>query len=402
MQYVILGNGAAGNSAAERLRQNDPHASIALVCAERHPHYSRVALPRFVRGQITEDKVMMRSVESYAKLNIDAQLGVKALGINAETKRVKCDDGRTLAYDKLLIATGGRPRPSAWAQPGDDRRSLPFQTVDDARAIISLTSEARHVLVVGGGFIGYELAESIAFRKQAKVTWMMRGPWFLPHVLDASAGAIARNLAEEAGVDLITNDEIETIDKSSAGYRVTTRSGRRLDVDLIAQGIGIDYHTEVALTAGLVAAPGIRTDSRLRTPVQDIYAAGDIALFYNERTGRYTQTGSWDSAIAQGKTVADNMAGGDAPFVDVSTYTTSLFGSTLAVLGDVHAGAARGEKITIESDGDDYRQFHIVNGKLVGAILIGSPKGRKRFIELIRTEVPVSAGIEEVPRLNVA
>ena len=401
MRYVILGNGAAGNSAAERLRRNDPNASIVLVCAERYPHYSRVALPRFVRGQISEDKVMMRSVESYSNANIDARFGVNAVGIDPSTKTVQCDDARIVPYDKLLIATGGRPRPSAWAQPGDNRISMPFQTIDDARALIALSADARHVLVIGGGFIGYELAESIAFRKQAKVTWIMRGPWFLPHVLDPSAGAIARNLAEEAGVDLITSDEIETIDKCATGYRVATRSGRRLDVDLIAQGIGIDYHTEVALTAGLVGAPGIRTDSRLQTAVKDIYAAGDIALFYNERTGRHTQTGSWDSAISQGKTVADNMAGDDVPFLDVSTYTTSLFGSTLAVLGDVHAGAPVGEKVTFESEGRSYRQFHIVDGKLAGAILIGSPKGRKRFIELIQTGAPVSAGLEEVLHPNV-
>lgn len=389
IRHIVIGNGAAGNSAAERLRQNDPNCSITLISAERHVHYSRVALPRFVRGQITADKVMMRTRESYVKANIDLRLSVRILAVDAYRKTVTCDDGAVIAFDRLLIATGGRPRPSPWQDPCDERRNLTFQTLDDAQKIIEYSENAKHVLVVGGGFIGYELAESIAFRKSAKVTWLMRGSRFLPHVLDASAGALCQNLAAEAGVDVLTEDGVETVDAHGGRYIVTTKSGRRLDVDFIAQGIGIDYYTDPAISAGLTAEPGIRTNSRLETAVGGIYAAGDIAMIQNARTGRYLQTGAWDSATAQGRAAADNMSGADQPYFEVPTYTTSFFSSTLAVLGDVHAVGGTGTRITFESDGRDYRQFHIAEGRLIGAVIIGSPKGRKRFIEIIRDQAPL-------------
>lgn len=402
IRYVVLGNGAAGNAAAERLRQNDPGSSVTLVAAERHPHYSRVALPRYVRGQIAEEKLMMRTFEDYRRLGIDLLSGIAATSVDPSRKMVMCADGSILPYDKLLIATGGRPKPSTWQLSDAPRSSLVFQTIEDARRIIEASESARQVLVVGGGFIGYELAESIAHRNTAKVVWMMRGPWFLHNVLDAPAGLICNILAAEAGVEIITGDSIQSVTANSAGFHVTTAGARRMDVDVIAQGIGIDYYAEPALSAGLNAEPGIRTDSRLRTRIPDIYAAGDIALFENEETGRLMQMGSWESALAQGRLAADNMAGGDEPFQDVPTYTTSLFGSNLAVLGDMTRNGPESRVHTVRSGDRGYRRFHIRKDRLVGAVLIGSPKGRKRLIEMIKQGTPVTPDPQAMSEFAVA
>lgn len=396
-RYVVLGNGAAGTSAAERLRQNDPDASITVVAAESHPLYSRVALPRYVRGQIPEAQVFLRSFEDYERQDIALLSGVKADSIDPAGRTVLCGNGRSLRFDKLLIATGGRPRPSPWQIPGDRRTSITFQTLEDAREIIALGQSDAHVLVVGGGFIGYELAEAIAYRKSARVTWLIRRSHFLADVFDRKAADICGTLAAEAGVEIIANDAVESVASAAAGYRVTTRAGKSLQVDAIAQGIGVDCHTEPARTAALPLEIGIRTDSRLRTQIEGIFAAGDIADFLDERTGRRTRTGAWDSAVAQGRLAADNMTGADRPFAEVEAYTTSLFGSTLAVIGDARSDHPANETLILEGTGYNYRRFHFADGKLTGALMIGSPRGRKRIIELIRDEVPIPEKAETLP-----
>lgn len=395
-RYVVIGNGAAGNSAAERLRQNDPDAAITLIAAERHPHYSRVALPRYVRGQIGEDKVLMRKFDDYTRLGIELRSGISARAVDARDKTVTCSDGSVHAFDKLLIATGGRPKQSGWELSGQARTSLVFQTLEDARRIIEFSDQSSHVLVIGGGYIGYELAECIAHRNRAKVTWIMRGPRFLHQILDEQAGAICDALAEAAGVSVVKNDSIAGVSPVGARYRVTTVQGRVFEVDLIAQGIGIDYFTEPAESAGIAVDRGIATDSRLRTEIKDIFAAGDIARFVDEKSGRQFQVGAWDSAVSQGRLAADNMSGGDKPFEDVTTYTTSLFGSTLAVIGDL---VARPEKRyhTVYDGEKNYRLFHFVGDTLAGAVVIGSPKGRKRLIELVRDKISLGSRPETLP-----
>ncbi|MER2634391.1 MAG: FAD/NAD(P)-binding oxidoreductase [Rhizobiaceae bacterium] len=395
--FVVLGNGAAGQTAAERIRALKAESKIVLISAERHPHYSRVALPRYVRGQIAEDKVFMRSMKTYAEYDIDFRPGLTATAIDARERFVQTSDGHSTRYDKLLIATGGRPKRSPWEIEELPESSMAFQTVDDARRIIARSDEARNVLVVGGGFIGYELAEGIAFRNKAKVTWLMRGPWFLSNILDQQAGAICKDLGEQAGVNMIDSDQIRSVEKVGEVFRVSTMTGHRFEVDLIAQGIGIDYHIEAAISAGLVGEPGIRTNSRLRTKIPDIFAAGDIALFEDEGARRYRQTGTWDSAMAQGKIAADNMAGGNQPFQEVATYTTTMFGSTIAVLGDVGRDAAGAETITVVGeDGRQYRKLCFHDRRLVGAVIIGPPKGRKKLLEMIRSREELEGKPESV------
>lgn len=395
--YVILGNGAAGQAASERLRELRPESAITLISAESHPHYSRVALPRYVRGQIAEDKVFMRSMQSYADRNIEFRPGVAATAIDVRGRSIQTSDGQTTHYDRLLIATGGRPKRSPWEMEGVARSSMAFHTIDDARDIITRSDGARHVLVVGGGFIGYELAEGIAYRNKAKVTWLMRGPWFLPNILDQRAGTICRELGELAGVTMIESDQISSVEKISDGFRVSTAAGRRMDVDLIAQGIGIDFNIEAMAGSGLVGEPGIRTDSNLRTELPDIFAAGDIALFADEQTGQHRQTGTWDSALAQGKVAAENMAGGSQPFREVATYTTTMFGSTIAVLGEVGWGLGGTETTAVTSeDGRQYRKLFFRDGRLIGAIIIGPPKGRKKLIDMIRSREVAEGGPESV------
>ena len=396
-RYVILGNGIAGQTAAEELRKIDAEASVVMIAAERHPLYNRVALPRYLRGQVRREKVFMRTAEDYARQNLDIHFETWATEIDTAHKIVRTNRDQEFAYDALLVATGGRPKPPPW--PGSDQVSkcIGFQTLDDTDAIIEKADTSERVLVMGGSFIGYELAEGVSYRKKAKLTWIMRGPWFLRYVLDEEGGQLCRQLGEAQGVDFITSDEVQKFSRNNGRFVAETVNGHRVEFDLLTYGVGLDYYTEPVHAAGLELNKGIVTDSKLQASVPNVYAAGDIAVFYDLMVERHNQMGTWDNAEAHGKVAARNMAGESEDFFDVPTYTTTMFGSTLAVMGvtpDVQPGLESVRTFSFEEK--FYRKLFFKDDRLVGAIMIGPPKGRKKLIEIMRSRQRIERPKQEL------
>lgn len=394
-RYIIVGNGIAGQTCAEELRKHDPDCSIVMLTQEPHPLYNRVALPRFLKGQLRLEKVMLRTVEDYNAHRIDIRFGTAAMTLDPAARQIVANDGSRLIYDAALLATGGRPR--QLKVPGIETVTNvhTFYTLEDARSIAEAADRAERVLVVGGSFIAYELADAIAHRGKCNVTWLMRGPHFLRSVLDDDSGRLCHELGEAAGVDFVCSDEIDRFEKSGSGQTCVTRGGRRIDFDMLVSGLGLHFNTDLAVKAGLDVRDGIRTNAQLETSSPGVFAAGDVAVFDDVTTGRPNQVGTWDNALAQGHTAAINMAGGTEDFIDVATYTTTMFGSTLAVMGmtpsiDPQIQAA----IHLHHEQRQYRKLFFRKNTLVGAIMIGSPKGRKRLIDLIRTGEPITAARE--------
>ncbi|GAC1472370.1 MAG: FAD/NAD(P)-binding oxidoreductase [Candidatus Dormibacteraceae bacterium] len=385
-RYVVIGNGIAGQTCAEELRKLDADASIVMIAAERYPLYNRVALPRYLRGQVRREKVLMRTVEDYAARGLDIHFETWVTEIDVKDKVVQTNRDQKFPYDALLIATGGRPKPPPW--PGSDQVSnaLGFQTLDDTDAIIEKADAAERVLVMGGSFIGYELAEGVSFRHKAKLTWIMRGPWFLRYVLDDEGGQLCRQMGEAQGVEFIVGDEVKQFSRNNGRFLAETVNGHKVEFDLLTYGVGLDYYTEPVRNTGIELNKGIVTDSKLRTNAPDVYAAGDVAVFYDLMVERHNQMGTWDNAEAHGKVAARNMAGGDEDFFDVPTYTTTMFGSTLAVMGvtpDVQPDLESVRTYSFEEK--FYRKLFFKDDHLVGAIMIGPPKGRKKLIEIMRS-----------------
>src|SRR5260370_10604675 len=166
-RYGILGNGIAGQAAAEELRKLDGEASIVMIAAERHPLYNRVALPRYLRGQVRREKVFMRTVEDYVKHNLEIYFETWATEVDVASKIVRTNRDQEFSYDALLVATGGRPKPPPWPGCDDISQTIGFQTLDDTDAIIVKADTSERVLVMGGSFIVYGLAEGAAFRMKA-------------------------------------------------------------------------------------------------------------------------------------------------------------------------------------------------------------------------------------------
>ena len=398
-RHVVLGNGIAGQACAEELRRLDADCSIAMVAAERHPLYDRAALPRLLDGRQRQDGLLLRSPEEYGDLGIEIHFETWATEVDARERVVRTNRAQELHYDRLLIATGGRPKPPPW--PGSDEVDEAFglRTLDDARALAGKLEGAACVLVAGGGRVALQLAETIAGRRGPSLVWATRGPWPLPDLLDREGGELCRRLAEQAGVELVA-EELTRFSRREGRYAGETVSGRRVEFDLLAYDAGLDYYLEPALGTGIETRRGVVTDSRLRTAVPDVYAAGDVALVLDLLVGRHTQLGSWDHALAQGTLAARNMAGEDRELLAVSTYTTGVFGSTLTLLGitpDVEPGLESRGSHSLEEG--FYRRLYFQEERLVGAVLLGASPGQAKLVEIMRSRRAVGRAKEELLEL---
>src|ERR1700716_1726496 len=241
-RYVVIGNGIAGQTCAEELRARDSECSIVMLAAERHPLYNRVALPRFLRGQVRQEKVMMRTLDDHRRRGLDIHFETWATEIDTGQRVVRTNRGQEFRYDAVLVATGGRPKPPPWPGADEVPEVYGFQTLDDTLAIMEKADRSDSVLVMGGSFIAYELAEGIVHRGHPRVTWIMRGPWFLRYVLDAEGGQLCRQLGEQAGVEFACEDEVTRFSRRNGHFLGETSCGRSVEFDMLAYGVGLDYY----------------------------------------------------------------------------------------------------------------------------------------------------------------
>lgn len=388
-RFVMIGNGVAGTTAAEHVRKNAPEARVTLIAGEPYPLYNRVALPIFLKGRVQEKNVMMRTVEVHEHRGVDLRLETWVTAISTEDRTVTLDSGEELPYDRLLIATGGIPRPLG--VPGSDLHAVyQFQTLDDTKALSDRCNESTSAVALGGSYIGYELAEAFSHRG-LHTTWIMRGDRFLRRLLDEDGGHVVDLLAKDRGVDVIYNDWAEEIQgRDGIPTSVTTTGGRTAPADMVGYGIGLRYYTELAESIGLGTNKAILTDEYLRTADLNIWAAGDVAEFLDVIINRHNQMGTWDNAASHGRLVAQNMLGRDLVYTEVPTYVTTMFGSRLSVLGLTPENTPDLEReVQVNFDTRKYRALFFYQGRLVGAVIIGVLKGRRKIEELIKSRLPV-------------
>jgi NAD(P)H-nitrite reductase large subunit len=388
-RFVIIGNGAAGTYAAEQLRKDDAACEIVMIDDEKYTLYNRVSLPRYLKGVLLEQRVYVRDQEWHDKNRIDLRLETKVTQVDFEHKTVMLEPGGELSYDKLLIATGGRPNPLT--VPG--ARTAPsvfnFQYFDETKAMVAKIPESKIAVVLGGSFIGYELTEAFAFRK-LETHWLMRGPWFLRRALDEAGGKIVSLLAQDAGVHLHYEEAIAKIEQSNGTATVTGTAGFAANADIVGVGLGLTMNIDIFKDTGLETNVGVRTNEFLETNMPDAWAAGDVAEFYDVVSQRHHRMGTWDNSLNHGRHVAKNMLGARQPYVEVPTYASGMFDSNISVMGVTTEEEPDAEAIVeVDYDGRNYKRLFFLGDKLVGAMLIGKMKGRKKVLELISSRTPI-------------
>ncbi len=397
-RYVIIGNGIAGTTAADTLRKNDPSCSIHLLTNEPYPLYNRVSLPRFLQGVIVEQKVMIRDVAWHEQRNIKLITETMVTDINTDERVIVTDNGQTLPYDALLVATGGWANPLRVPGAEGTKHIYNFVTLDDTKTIIARMLESHTALAYGGSFISYELCDGFAVRK-LDTTWLMRGPYWLRSSLDYEGGEVVDNIAKKFGVRVIHGDQIESIIPQNGvpGY-VKTKNGREIQADVIGVGLGITLNTKFLAHTPVEVRSGIVVNDYMETNVPGVYSAGDVAEFYDTTIGQYHTMGTWDNAMAHGRIAGVNMAGGHEAYIDVPTYTSPLFDVNIAVVGTAETNNPELQSIARREPGEkgneNYRKLFFRENKLVGVLMIGSPKGRKKLVEIVKNQQVIETAAE--------
>ena len=386
-RFVIVGNGVAGTTCAETLRKNDAECEITLIGDERWPLYNRVALPPYIKGKATRQKVFLRTVEQHVQRGITLMLETRVTKVNHEEQTILLNTGQELPYDALLIATGGRP--NHLRAPGADGASnlFNFQYFDDAEAILDAIHTSKRAAVTGGSYIAYELAEG--FREQGlEVFWLHRGPHFLRRVLDPEGGALVDDIAREHGVHMLYGSTIEECVRDNGKVKTIVEShGQRIDVDMIGAGLGVKLNLELFKDLPNVEIrSGIVTNEYLEVGVPNVYAAGDIAEFWDVTIDRHNILGTWGNSIGHGKTVALNMLGQKTAYEDIPMYSSTLFDSYIRVIGltpDSGDGLESFEHLNAQSR--SYQRLFFLDGRCVGAVLIGDMRFRQRIFAAIKS-----------------
>lgn len=389
-RYVIIGNGVAGTTAAETLRKNDPNCSIHLITNEPYPLYNRVSLPRFLQGVISEHRVMIRDFAWHEQRNIHLMIETLVASVHTDERIVVTDKGEHLPYDALLIASGGWANPLRVPGAKGIEHIYNFVTLDDTKTIIARMLESRTALAYGGSFISYEMCDGFAVRK-LNATWLMRGPYWLRNVLDPDGGEVVDTIAKKFDVEVIHGDEIaEIVPENGVPAYVKTKKGRQIQADVIGVGLGITLNTKYLANTSIEIRNGVVVNEYLETNVPGVYAAGDVAEFFDVTIGHHHTMGTWDNALAHGRIAGANMGGAHQPYMDVPTYTSPLFNVNIAVIGTAESNNAELESVSRREPGEkgteNYRKLFFQENKLVGAVMIGSPKGRKKLVDIVKNQ----------------
>ena len=404
-RYVIIGNGIAGTTAADTLRKNDPNCDIHLLTNEPYPLYNRVSLPRFLQGVIVEQRVMIRDFAWHEQRNITLVTETMVTDVNTEERVVVTDNGQKFPYDALLVATGGWANPLRVTGAEGTRHIYNFVTLDDTKSIVARMLESRTALAYGGSFISYELCDGFAVRK-LDTTWLMRGPYWLRSALDPDGGEVVDNIAKKFGVNVIHGDEIESVIPQNGvpGY-VRTKKGREIQADVIGVGLGIKLNTKFLTNTPVELRSGIVVNEYMETNVPGVYSAGDVAEFYDPTIEQHHTMGTWDNAMAHGRIVGVNMAGGHEAYIDVPTYTSPLFDVNIAVVGTAETNNPELQSIALREPGEkgneNYRKLFYRENKLAGVLMIGSPKGRKKLVEIVKNQQVIETAAEREALLRL-
>jgi NAD(P)H-nitrite reductase large subunit len=389
-KYVIVGNGFAGTTAAEQLRKHEPSCEIVLFGDEPYTLYNRISLPPMLRKQIPEAKVMIRDLAWHEEHRIDLRLRTRVDRVNTE-ERVVVADGTSYPYDALLLATGGRPNPTG--KPGSEGAAnlFPFQYMDDTRAISEQIDRSKAGVAIGGSFIAYELAEAFASRG-IETHWLMRGPRGLHRIIDEEAGALLQEAAAAEGVHMHYGHEVDEFVRSNGVVtKVRTNQGMEIEAQCYAYGFGLTMNTELCEGSGIhTSKNGILCDDHLETNVKGVFAAGDIADFYDPILEMRYRMGTWNNAGAHGKVAAQNMMGGSEKYHDVPEYSSLLFkGQTITQFGmgtDLRPDLEIVRKVDREKKW--YRALFFWEDRLVGGLMLGKGNraGKRKYVEAIKSK----------------
>ncbi|MFB6294607.1 MAG: NAD(P)/FAD-dependent oxidoreductase, partial [Candidatus Nanohaloarchaea archaeon] len=367
MTYVIIGDGVAGHTAAEAIREEDADADIHVFTREDVPFYDRIGLRDYIRRGRTREELVFDGEEWYEDRGIDLHLSTGIAAIDRDTNTVSTADGDEYGYDKLLLAVGGQPR-TLPMEEGVDKVHHLWTLQEHGQPLRNDLEEADRGVVIGGGLLGFDLIGS--FNEVVDATYLVREDRWWHSVLTPDGAEIMHEAMRAHGVDLRLEEECTAMQNTDSGVHLRTGKDE-YETGVVGIAVGHVRNTDLADDAGLDTDTGIICDETLQTSDPDIYTAGDVAEYYDPVLERRNLGGSWITAQEQGETAGRNMAGQAEPLDFVDTYTVNHFGLNVASLGDPVDTDGKEVVTAVDRDGQRYRKVVLDGDRIVGAAIIG-------------------------------
>lgn len=358
-QYIIVGGGMTADAAAKGIREVDPQGTIAIFAAERHPPYNRPPLTKGLWKGKAVETVWRGTAETGATLRLDRTIAA----IDPERKVVQDRDGETHGYEKLLLATGGAPR----RLPGAGEGVIYFRTLDDYLALREAVGQRDEFAVIGGGFIGSEIAAALAMNGK-RVTLVFPDAGIGGRVYPGRLSQFVNDYYRARGVTVLSGESVRDVRQPRPGrFVVSLESGRTVEADGVVAGLGIEPNVGLAEAAGLKVGNGVEVDEYCRTSSPDIHAAGDVASFHNAALGVRLRVEHQDNADTMGRTAGRNMAGAGERYDHLPFFYSDLFD-----LGYEAVGETDSRYDIVEDWKDPFRKgvvYYLRDGRVRGVLL---------------------------------
>jgi NAD(P)H-nitrite reductase large subunit len=400
-KYVIVGASAAGIGAVEAIREVDPVGSITVISDELCPQYSRPMISDLVSGKANFDKMMCREDQFWEKNNVQALTGRTAVSLNLAGKYVALDSGDHIAFEKLLIATGGKPFVPK-IEGAEKEGVFTFTTLSDAESLVAKIETAKSAVVIGGGLIGVSVTEALT-KRGLEVTMVELKDKILSLILDPISSEMVENVIRKAGVTIATGQSVQRIvgkpeDDNVVGGAVLTK-GEQVQCDVVIIAIGVIPRMDLASGTDLKTNRGIIVDKFMHTNVSDVYASGDVAEAYDFVFGENRLLPLWPLAQQEGKVAGYNMAGKKAEYAGGTAMSAlKYFGIPIISIGIANPQENSTYEILVkhEPERDLYRKIVLKDDVIVGLTLVNDIERAGVLFHLMKNGVKVKKFKQEL------
>ena len=384
---VIIGCGQAGGQAAASLRQEKYEGPITMIGQEPYIPYQRPPLSKqYLSGEQEKEKLSLRQESFYSEKEINLMLETSVLSLDPHKKELQLEKGETVTYDKLLIATGGRPR--KLEVDGHTLKGIHYlRNIDDVDAIKTQMSISQNLVIVGGGYIGLEVA-SVAIKKGLTVSVLEMESRILERVTTEEMSAFYHQLHTDEGVNILTSTQAKAF-KGSETVESVACGDHEIPADLVIVGIGILPNTEMAEAAGLETNNGLVVDEHCRTSNEHIFAAGDCTNHPNPILNRRLRLESVPNAMEQGRVAASNMLGGSKSYASMPWFWSDQYEHKLQMVGfskDSDQSVVRGDMAS-----KSFTVFYLKDDSIIAADSVNNPKEFMASKQLVGKKASIEA-----------
>jgi nitrite reductase (NADH) large subunit len=385
--YLIVGNGVAGTTAAEQIRRLDRDGSITILTEEGLPFYYRIRLPEVISGDIQEEKLVARNESWHREQRIDLRLQTRVVGVEAGMKVLITEKGERFPFDVLLLASGS----SCFVPPiqGADKKGVfTLRTIRDAREIADWARHSERAVLIGGGLLGLEAGNGL--RKLGKKVMVVEFfPRLLPRQLDVVGAARLQRVLEEMGFSFRLGAKTREITGDDRVSGVSLEDGERLPSEMVIISAGVRPNLSLARDLDLEHDKGIKVDDHLRTSRPDIFAAGDVAEF------RGVPYGIWPAAMEQGRVAGINMAGQEAVYSGTTPANTlKVVGIEVASAGEIDPEGQFESRVV--SSAGLYKKVVVDGNRIIGCIMLGDTSNFAKAVKAISAKEDASKAVDAI------